>query len=275
MPIQHESELYHPVKAFLEQAGYTVRGEVEGCDLVAMKAGAGGQMEGEPEEPVIVELKKTFNLPLLYQAIERLEVTDRVYVAVEETYDGKRNTAKKWKNAVRLCRMLGLGLMTVRFGAAAPRVIVHCDPEPYRPRRKKNKTARLQKEFLERSGDHNIGGVRGVELVTAYREKALACAFWLREKGPLSPRELRQLTRFERAGNIVYDNYYGWFERERRGVYRLTAAGEEALARYGRIVEEWSADGAGSASGAGGVGGTGSVSGAGGVGANAQDGTGE
>jgi hypothetical protein len=255
VPIQSESELYHPVKAFLEQAGYTVRGEVEGCDLVAMKAGAGGQEEGgDPEEPVIVELKKTFNLPLLYQAIERLELTGRVYVAVEETYDGKRKSAKKWKNAVRLCRMLGLGLMTVRFGAAAPRVTVHCDPEPYRPRRNKNKAARLRKEFRDRSGDHNIGGVRGVELVTAYREKALACAFWLREKGPLSPRELRALTRFERAGDIVYDNYYGWFERERRGVYRLTPAGEEALARYGRILEEWRAGGAG---------------------ANAQSGTGE
>ena len=43
-----EHALYPPVKAFLETQGYVVKGEVNGCDLVAIR--------GE-EPPVIVELK--------------------------------------------------------------------------------------------------------------------------------------------------------------------------------------------------------------------------
>ena len=32
-----ETELYPPVKAYLEANGYTVRAEVLGCDVVALK----------------------------------------------------------------------------------------------------------------------------------------------------------------------------------------------------------------------------------------------
>ena len=42
-----ERSLYPPVKSFLEAQGYEVKGEVNGCDLVAIR--------GE-EAPVIVEL---------------------------------------------------------------------------------------------------------------------------------------------------------------------------------------------------------------------------
>ena len=34
------------------------------------------------------------------------------------------------------------------------------------------------------------------------------------------------------AGTILLRNVYGWFERTRRGEYRLTAAGEAALLRW-------------------------------------------
>ncbi len=49
MAIKSETELYAPVKAYLEQLGYEVRGEVRHCDLVAVR---------EEEPPLIVELKK-------------------------------------------------------------------------------------------------------------------------------------------------------------------------------------------------------------------------
>ncbi len=51
MPV--ESDLYAPVKALLEGQGYVVKGEVRGCDVVAVR--------GE-EPPVIVELKRVFGL---------------------------------------------------------------------------------------------------------------------------------------------------------------------------------------------------------------------
>ncbi len=53
-----EYALYPPVKAFLEAQGYEVKGEVNGCDLVAVRA---------EEPPVIVELKTAFSLPLVFQ----------------------------------------------------------------------------------------------------------------------------------------------------------------------------------------------------------------
>ena len=51
MPL--ESDLYAPVKALLEGQGYVVKGEVRGCDVVAVRGG---------EPPVIVELKRVFGL---------------------------------------------------------------------------------------------------------------------------------------------------------------------------------------------------------------------
>ena len=50
-----ETSLYRPVKVFLEGLGFVVKGEVGGCDLVALKG------DGLPVV-VICELKLTFNL---------------------------------------------------------------------------------------------------------------------------------------------------------------------------------------------------------------------
>jgi len=68
-----EATLYAPVKEFLESRGYEVKGEVRGCDLVAWRGG---------EPPIIVELKLRFSLALVLQGIDRLPLTERVYLAV-------------------------------------------------------------------------------------------------------------------------------------------------------------------------------------------------
>ena len=68
-----ESDLYAPVKALLEGQGYVVKGEVRGCDVVGVR--------GE-EPPVIVELKRVFGLSLVLQGVDRLALSDRVYLAV-------------------------------------------------------------------------------------------------------------------------------------------------------------------------------------------------
>ncbi|HYD31748.1 MAG TPA: hypothetical protein VEB64_12975, partial [Azospirillaceae bacterium] len=59
--LRAESELYAPIKSFLENQGYTVRGEVAACDLVAVRG---------DEPPVIVELKLKFSLPLVLQGVD-------------------------------------------------------------------------------------------------------------------------------------------------------------------------------------------------------------
>ena len=45
-----ETDLYLPLKAFMEGAGYSVKGEVNGCDLVGVR-------EGEPALLVVCEMK--------------------------------------------------------------------------------------------------------------------------------------------------------------------------------------------------------------------------
>ena len=52
-----ETSLYPVVKQFLEKAGYHVKGEVNGCDAVAVK-------DDEPQQLAMVEMKRGFNLDL-------------------------------------------------------------------------------------------------------------------------------------------------------------------------------------------------------------------
>ncbi|MDF2668300.1 MAG: hypothetical protein K0R67_606 [Paenibacillus sp.] len=228
MAIQSETELYSPIKNYLELLGYEVKGEVKHCDLVAIRG---------DEPPIIVELKKTLNLPLLIQGIDRLQQSDTVYLAVELPATGRAPHQLKWSDLTRLCRMFGLGLMTVRFySRRKPKVEVLCQPEPYTPRRSKVKAARLLYEFKERTGDYNVGGSTQRKLMTAYREKALHCAYWLQQSGPSSPRQLREWTENAKVLTLLRANYYGWFVRVERGIYRLTASGEQALEEYSSIV---------------------------------------
>ncbi|MGI6668085.1 MAG: hypothetical protein ACOX4M_01085 [Acetivibrionales bacterium] len=97
-----EADIYDPVREYLESLGYQVQAEVKGCDLSAIKG----------DELVIVELKTSFNLKLLIQAVKRQRAADSVYVAVPFPKGGKRTAA--WRDMCMLLRRLELGLITVR-----------------------------------------------------------------------------------------------------------------------------------------------------------------
>src|SRR5690554_853763 len=99
----HETELYSPVKAYFESQGYEVKAEIRNCDLIAIVP---GQLTY-----TIVELKKTFNLQLIFQAIERLKLSDTVYVAIEYHPQKKLKSYFSWKDAANLCRKLNIGLI--------------------------------------------------------------------------------------------------------------------------------------------------------------------
>ena len=64
-----ESELYLPVKQFLESQHYEVKGEIHDCDVLAIRG---------DEEPVICELKLSLNVDVILQAVERLALTSKV-----------------------------------------------------------------------------------------------------------------------------------------------------------------------------------------------------
>jgi hypothetical protein len=211
MPL--ESDLYAPVKALLEGQGYVVKGEVRGCDVVGVR--------GE-EPPVIVELKRVFGLGLVLQGVDRLALSDRVYLAVGQW-------PKQMKNVKKLCRRLGLGLLVV----ARERADVVLDPQPYKPRADKRKAGRLLGEHRRRVGDPNLGGsAMRAPLMTAYRQEALRCAALLAGNGPMKLAAVRAAADAPRAASILRDDFYGWFERVERGVYALTPAGRRGLGDY-------------------------------------------
>lgn len=213
MPAGPEIALYAPVKAFLERLGFTVKGEVRGCDVVAVRP-------GEPDLVVVAELKGSFSLELLLQAADRMAVADEVWLAVAATRRGRDRDAR----AHRLCRLLGLGLLGVTSRGA---VEILVEAGPYRPRPDRRRRGLLLEEFTRRRGDPNRGGSPARRrLMTAYRQQALDVAAALRD-GPRRPRDLRDLA--PDAASILARNVYGWFVRVRRGWYALTEAGQAGL----------------------------------------------
>jgi hypothetical protein len=214
-----ETGLYAPVKAFLETQGYRVKGEVRHCDVVAQRG---------DEPPVIVELKTALNLELLLQGVERLALTESVYIAVPAPTGASPVFDRRLH---RLLRRVGLGLLLVH-GGRRPGVEPVLDPVPYRPRLNKRQAGRLLGEFARRAGDPNAGGSTRVKLVTAYRQEALRVASVLAARGPLSPAVLRIDAEAPKAGGILRDDVYGWFERVERGIYMLTPSGAAALEMF-------------------------------------------
>ena len=214
-----ETELYPPVKAFLEAQGYEVKAEIGAVDVMAMR--------GE-EAPVIVELKTGFTLSLFHQVVARKSVTDDVYLCVP------RGTGKPFQKALKdntaLCRRLGVGLMTVR--ARDGFVETHCDPGPYRPLKSKRRTGQLLREFQRRQGDPNTGGQTRAGLVTAYRQDALRCAVFLEQNGPSKGAVVSKGTGTPKATQIMAADYYGWFKRISTGIYGLTPQGAQALQTF-------------------------------------------
>lgn len=219
-----ETDLYLPVKTFLEGQGYEVKGEVGPADVVAVRG---------REPPVIVELKTGFSLTLLHQAVERQSVTHSVYIAVPRG-KGKPFLAALKRN-ITLCRRLGLGLLTVR--AKDGFVEAHLDPAPYKPRISKVKGQRLLREFTRRVGDPMLGGsAKARPMLTAYRQDALRCVVCLTEAGPTKAALVAKASGVERARTIMAADHYGWFERVEKGIYALTPKGKESLTEFADAV---------------------------------------
>jgi hypothetical protein len=212
-----ETALYLPVKRFLENLGFTVKGEVRGCDLVALSG-------DDPPVVVIGELKLSFNLELLLQAVDRAAACDEVWLAARMSARGKgRESDARYRN---LCRRLGFGMLAV---TSSGQVEVIVKPATTAPRRDPKKRSRLVAEHIRRKGDPTAGGSTRSPIMTAYRQQALACASAL----ALGPRKVRELKpEFPNASNILRANFYGWFDRVDRGVYGLTDAGRAALKRW-------------------------------------------
>lgn len=208
-----ETELYEPIKTYLESFGYTVKGEVGAIDVFAMKK----------EESIAVELKTQITLKLIYQAIERQKLADDVYIALPKS--ALKSHQINYRSFILLLRRLSIGLIVVHNHS----ISVVVDPKEYdlemSKKRNKKKHSKLIEEFINRNNDLNIGGSRGKRL-TVYREKVILVAKAVFEYKILSPKQIKELTGITEAPSILQKNYYGWFYRVRQGQYELTDKGK-------------------------------------------------
>jgi hypothetical protein len=219
-----ETDLYQPIREHLTDQGYTVRSEVENCDIAATKNG----------DLIVIELKRSFNTALLVQAARRQRAADSVYVALP-----RPKWSRRWNDIKHLLRRLELGLIFVSFRRKKAMVEVIFHPLPFQRRRRKSAKQAILREMAGRSGDFNQGGSTRRKLVTAYREKAIHIACCLDACGPLSPRELRALGTASNTQSILYSDFYGWFERIAPGQYALRERGRAEIDHHPDLVEHY------------------------------------
>ncbi len=220
-----EVEMYKPLKKFLKAKGYTVHSEVESVDVMAQKG----------DEVLIVEMKTSFNLQLIYQLIERLKITDQVYAFVPLGKGGR--WPKTYKRMCALLKRLNCGLITLDQHTKK-KVVLEFKPGPFTARKNYAKKNLALKEFEGRSIDLNQGGSTRELLFTAYKEKAIRIAMYLFENGASSTQDIRQNLDVDKASNILIKNYQGWFERASRGVYQLTPEFEFFRLKYQKKIKQ-------------------------------------
>jgi len=220
-----EKDLYEPVKEFFIEKGYDIKGEILGCDLLGYKNG----------EFICTELKRNFTIELLYQAVERQRFCKEVYVAI--IYPKGGIFRKDFKKKIMLCRCLKIGLITVRFNKNGYIVNEHLKPSKHDRYKNYKKLEKIKKEFKNRTDDFNQGGSVRKQIVTVYRENSLRIARFLEKEEICTPKDIKNKLEIENASTILYKNYYGWFIRVSRGLYKLSKDGKEALIKYGYVLK--------------------------------------
>ncbi len=215
-----ESDLYLPLKRLLESQRYEVKGEVQDCDVLAVR---------DRESPVVVELKVSLNLDVILQAVERLSLTPKVYIGIPEECGVFR---RRRKQTIKLLRMLGLGLVLIHSNRAGGAKVL-LDPGEYTPRKSKRRQERLLGEFSRRVGDPNLGGSeKRAGIMTAYRQRAMEIARFLERCGPTKASHVAQALREPKARDFLYRDVYGWFDRASLGVYGLSPRGQREIALW-------------------------------------------
>ncbi|MGC5326358.1 DUF2161 domain-containing phosphodiesterase [Brevibacillus sp. SYSU BS000544] len=228
----YEVDLYDPIRNFLTQKGYQVNGEVNHCDLTALK----------DDELLIVELKRHLTVDLLIQATKRQRLTDLVYIAIPKP--AYSLYSKKWHDICYLVKRLELGLLLVSFQGDGA-VIEAISPKPFdrlkSMQQNKKKRNKLVAEINGRHGDYNVGGSNKTKLMTAYKENCVQIAYFLDQFGPTSPKSLRRKGTGDKTLSILSKNYYGWFEKVGRGTYAISEKGKNEIYDFPHLIKHFTA----------------------------------
>lgn len=224
--IRYEKDMYEPLRDHLIHQGFAVFAEARTCDLAAKR----------DDKIIVVEMKRHLSFDLLEQAVERQSFADAVYVAIPKP-EGFKND-KAFRSKERVLSRLGLGLLLVSVIHGVAFVEEALSPaEDNGARKNKRKRSALSRELDGRSMDLNIGGSRGVPLVTAYRETSLFLAFLIERYGPSSAKQLRAHGADpKKTGPALRSNFYRWFDRNEDATYSLSTSGVDALRQYEPLV---------------------------------------
>jgi hypothetical protein len=205
-----ETDLYEPVKIFLEKQGYSVSAEVGECDIMAVKDG----------QTVIVELKTRMSLALVIQGAKRKDLCESVYLAVP--VKGSSGTIPSLGGVLNVLKKLSIGLYFVRFLRSGPRVEEILAARDYERRVRRKKVERLHREIAQRTLEYNTGGSRSADKkMTAYRQQTVRIASLLLQHGPLRLKLIKEISAIAKTDSILRNNFYGWFERVSTGIYGL------------------------------------------------------
>ncbi|MDP8268106.1 MAG: DUF2161 family putative PD-(D/E)XK-type phosphodiesterase [Candidatus Tenebribacter davisii] len=221
-----ESDLFAPLKNYLESNGYKVRAEVRNCDITATKG----------DELIIIELKLSANLQLLIQAADRQYITDSVYVAIPKP---AKRTNKRWKGILHILKRLELGLIYVDIDNLINPVEIVFHPIEFQRRKFKHRKKAIIKEVENRSQNLNVGGSNKKKIITAYKENMIQIAVYLNKLGATSPKILREYNSGEKTLSILYSNFYGWFQRVDRGIYDITMKGKNELKKFPGLIKKY------------------------------------
>jgi hypothetical protein len=216
-----ESDMYEPVVKMFEKMGYSVRGEVKNCDITATKDG----------ETIIIEMKKSFNIKLVYQIIDRQTFARNVYACIP------RKNANA--DVLRLLKRLDAGLITVALDSPLKFAQIVTEPSGMKKITNSRKKKAVENEAVSRTADLNTGGTSGVKLVTAYREKSIELLCLCDKAGRLTRNDLIKAGYEEKTYSILYKNYYRWFKKEGRAVYSVSEEGKNVLKdeKYETLIE--------------------------------------
>jgi hypothetical protein len=227
-PKFQETDLYAPVRGCFVDRGYEVRGEVDDCDLVAVRE----------DDLVVVELKRGLTIELLLQATKRQSISESIYVAIPAP--AKMGRRSRWPDMKRLIKRLEMGLIVVFLDGALPRAEIVFDPSPHKQKRSSKKRTSALREMAGRSGDYNSGGSTQKKLVTAYRESAIHIACYLDKFGPLAPKKLCEMGTSPKTRSILYRDVYGWFSRVEHGVYEVRNSGMREVKKHPELFQLYS-----------------------------------
>jgi len=219
-----ESDLFKPIKDYFAPLGYTINAEVKGADITLLK----------DDVLTIIEIKKNFNISLIYQAIDAQKIADYVYIAIPRQKT-KTPRQRKTINLTRhIATQLGLGIITVAMDTESKKVEILLDPIH-------TKEIGLYKSYIKRKAttneingrkvDLNKGGSTRKKLSTAYLEKAIQIACIMENFEEVDTKTLiKQFDCPKETTEILYRNYYKWFDKKQsRGVYALNNKGRKEL----------------------------------------------